>query len=226
MLKDDQFTGLLDALPAADRKDLWLCVAVLGYTGVRPSELATLQVVNVEASVAGTKRNSKTMSQPAKRRLIMPLEIEGRNREGKRALDLFVSGLVKLPKAVRNQISRLIDPKHPNPTDSFQAVGKEAAQQLKRCEHWQNLSAAQPELSVYSVRHAVAFRSAFGANRLPIRVMQAARAEHRNACSALRHVDRHRNHSRRAATVQRGGEVVTMPSEAVLAEIYRLKEQF
>ena len=170
-LKDDQFTGLLDALLAADRKDLWLCVAVLGYTGCRPSELATLQVVNGEASVAGTKRNSKTMSQPAKRRLIMPLEIEGRNREGQRALDLFESGLVKLPTAVRNQIARVIDPKHPNPTDSFQAVGKEVAQQLKRFEHWQNLIAAQPELSVYSLRHAVAFRSAFGANRLPIRVI-------------------------------------------------------
>ena len=78
---------------------------------------------------------------------------------------------MKLPKAVRNQIARVIDPKHPNPTDSFQTVGKEVAQQLKRFEHWQNLIASQPELSVYSLRHAVAFRSAFGANRLPIRVI-------------------------------------------------------
>ena len=101
----------------------------------------------------------------------MPLEIEGRNREGQRALDLFESGLVKLPKAVRNQIARVMDPKHPNPTYSFQAVGKEVAQQLKRFDHWQNLIAAQPELSVYSLRHAFAFRSAFGENRLPIRVV-------------------------------------------------------
>ncbi len=168
-LKDDQFTGLLDALLDADRKDLWLCVAILGYTGIRPSELSTLQVKEGEATVAGTKRNSKTMGQSAKRRLIVPLEIEGRGHEGQRALELFESGLVRLPKAVRNQIARVMDASHPNPTDSFQAVGKEVGQQLKRFDHWQNLIAAQPELSMYSLRHAFAFRSTFGANRLPVR---------------------------------------------------------
>ena len=50
----------------------------------------------------------------------------------------------------------------------------------------------------------------------------AARAQRRDAYSALRHVDGNRNHLRRGATVQRGGEVKTMPSDAELAEIYRI----
>ena len=95
----------------------------------------------------------------------MPLEIEGRNGEGARALELFASGLVRLPKALRNQIT-LVEKK-----GKFQDVGAEFGQQLARCPYWQSLVAATPGLSAYSMRHGFAWRASFGDHKLPIRVV-------------------------------------------------------
>ena len=90
-LKPDQLAGLLDALLEDGRQDLWLAVALVGYFhGLRPSELAVLTVENGKGYVGSIKRNPTSISQPPKPpRRVMPLEIEGRNGEGARALELF-----------------------------------------------------------------------------------------------------------------------------------------
>ena len=165
-LKPDQLTGLLDALLEDGRQDLWLAVALVGYFGLRPSELAVLTVENGKGYVGSIKRNPTSISQPPKPpRRVMPLEIEGRNGEGARALELFASGLVRLPKALRNQIT-LVEKK-----GKFQDVGAEFGQQLDRCSHWQSLVAATPGLSAYSMRHGFAWRASFGDHKLPTRVV-------------------------------------------------------
>ena len=138
---------------------------------VGPASLRLCRWSTVKRRWPGTKRNSKTMSQPAKRGPIMPLEIEGRNREGQPGPGPVRERSVKLPKAVRNQIARVMDPKHPNPTDSFQAVGKEVAQQLEAIRALAEPDRGPARAERLLLRHAVAFRSAFGANRLPIRVI-------------------------------------------------------
>ena len=168
-IKAEQFTALLDALEADGRHDLKLAVALVGYLGLRPAELAVLRVGDdSKARVGSIKRNIQTMQQADKPpRLVMPLEIDGRDNEGARAVAQFASGLVKLPKALRKQID-LVEEK-----GRFQDVGAEFAQQLSRCKHWQAMVKADPRITPYSLRHGFAWRATVGQNKLPVRTAAA-----------------------------------------------------
>lgn len=181
-LKPEQFTALLDALAEAERWDLQLACGLIGYLGLRPSELATLTVDDQGVAWVGPiKRNANTMTKAVPPRVVAPIEVEGRvvdpaqpeNGEGAMFVTKFASGTVKLPKAIREQISRVIDPKHPRHTDSFQGVGREFRQQLERFPFWASMIRKDPTLSPYAMRHGYAWRSAFGANRLPLRAAAA-----------------------------------------------------
>ena len=136
---------------------------------MRPAELAVLRVGDDEkARVGSIKRNIQTMQQADKPpRLVMPLEIDGRNNEGARAIAQFASGLVKLPKALRRQID-LVEEK-----GRFQDVGAEFAQQLSRCKHWHAMVKADPRITPYSLRHGFAWRATVGQNKLPVRTAAA-----------------------------------------------------
>ena len=181
-LKPEQFTALLDALAEAERWDLRLAVGLVGYLGLRPSELATLTVDNEGVAwVGAVKRNANTMTKAVPPRVVAPIEVEGRvvdpahpeNGEGAYLVTLFQSGVVRLPKAIREQISRVVDPKHPRHTDSFQGVGREFRQQLERFPFWASMIRKDPTLSPYALRHGFAWRSTFGSNRLPLRAAAA-----------------------------------------------------
>ena len=95
------------------------------------------------------------------------------NGEGAYFITLFQSGVVRLPKAIREQISRVVDPKHPRHTDSFQGVGREFRQQLERFPFYASMIKKDPTLSPYALRHGFAWRATFGANRLPLRAAAA-----------------------------------------------------
>jgi integrase len=168
-IKEEQFTSLLDALAADNRHDLRLAVALVGYLGLRPAELAVLRVDDDgKARVGNIKRNIQTMKQADKPpRLVIPLEIEGRNNEGALAVAQFASGLVKLPKALRKQID-LVEQK-----GRFQDVGAEFAQQLSRCNYWQAMVITDPSITPYSLRHGFAWRATVGQNKLPVRTAAA-----------------------------------------------------
>ena len=168
-IKEEQFTSLLDALAADNRHDLRLAVALVGYLGLRPAELAVLRVDDDGKSRVGNiKRNIQTMKQADKPpRLVIPLEIEGRNNEGALAVAQFASGLVKLPKALRKQID-LVEQK-----GRFQDVGAEFAQQLSRCNYWQAMVITDPSITPYSLRHGFAWRATVGQNKLPVRTAAA-----------------------------------------------------
>ena len=168
-IKEEQFTSLLDALAADNRHDLRLAVALVGYLGLRPAELAVLRVGDDgKARVGNIKRNIQTMKQADKPpRLVIPLEIEGRNNEGALAVAQFASGLVKLPKALRKQID-LVEQK-----GRFQDVGAEFAQQLSRCNYWQAMVITDPSITPYSLRHGFAWRATVGQNKLPMRTAAA-----------------------------------------------------
>ena len=86
-------------------------------------------------------------------RLVMPIDIAGREGEGERLLQLFASGLVKLPRSLRNQIA-LVEQKA-----KFQDVGADFGQKLERYGPWRSLVARTPGLTPYSLRHGFAWRA-------------------------------------------------------------------
>ena len=127
-LKLEQFTALLDALAEAERWDLQLAVGLVGYLGLRPAELVTLNVDGQGVAWVGVvKRNANTMTKAVPPRVVAPIEVEGRvvdpaqpeNGEGSEFVTKFASGTVRLPKAYESRSAGLlIRSTHATPTAS------------------------------------------------------------------------------------------------------------
>lgn len=163
-IKPDMFVELLDDLLEEGRVREYVAVAIVGYCGIRPSELATLHQVDGQARVVSTKRNTKQMKHPPEARDIFPLEIKGRNHEGARVLQQFFEGKVQLPAALQVQIDRM-NPDHPNHINSYSYVGMEFRQMLcVRCKAWKNLKSnpGTEDITPYSLRHGFAWRATYG----------------------------------------------------------------
>jgi integrase len=149
-IKPEQLAGLLDALEADGKPELRLAVGLVGLFGLRPAELAVLRVddggrLRVGADV---KRNRWAMKRPKAERLALALDIPGREGEGDLFLQLYASGLVKLPPRILTTIER----------GEFKPVGEAFRKLLERYPHWQSLVAANPGLTPYSLRHGYAWR--------------------------------------------------------------------
>jgi len=149
-IKPGQLAALLDALRDQGKAELQLAVGLVGLFGLRPAELAVLRVdeegrLRVGAQV---KRNRWSMSRPKSERLVLPLDIPGREGEGARFLQLYASGLVKLPARILTTIER----------GEFKPVGEAFRKLLERNPIWQSLVAASPGLTPYSLRHGYAWR--------------------------------------------------------------------
>jgi integrase len=149
-IKPEQLADLLDALKADGKPELELAVGLVGLFGLRPAELAVLRVddegrLRVGAQV---KRNRWSMNRPKSERLALPLDIPGRDGEGARFLQLYASGLVKLPPRILTTIER----------GEFKPVGEAFRKLLQRYPFWQSLVAANPGLTAYSLRHGYAWR--------------------------------------------------------------------
>ncbi|NDC16183.1 MAG: site-specific integrase, partial [Synechococcaceae bacterium WB9_2_170] len=124
-------------LEADCEHELRLAVGLVGLYGLRPAELAVLQVgEDGKGRVGQVKRNTTNMGAKAKPpRRLHALDIAGREGEGDRLLQLYASGLVKLPKSIRNQIAAV------EVKNRFQDVGREFAQLLRRYGPWRALVA-------------------------------------------------------------------------------------
>ena len=101
-VKPEQLAALLDALEADGKTELWLAVGLVGLFGLRPSELKVLRIEEDKLYVGSVKRNKSSLGKKKKDRLVFPLDIPKREGEGKRMLDLYISGLVKLPTQIEN----------------------------------------------------------------------------------------------------------------------------
>lgn len=148
-VKPDDLSLLLDALQADGKHELWLAVGLVGLYGLRPAELAVLQVIDGKLYVGQVKRNSRTMKRASPPRLVVALDIPGREGEGRRMQELFQSGLVKLPRAIQTAID----------SGEFKPVGEAFRQLLDRYPTWQSLVRANPGLTPYSLRHGYAWRA-------------------------------------------------------------------
>ncbi|MEB3361450.1 MAG: site-specific integrase [Synechococcaceae cyanobacterium] len=163
-IKPEQLAALLDALRDAGKDDLHLAVALVGLFGLRPAELGVLRVEESKLYVGNVKRNARTLKVGKPDRLVLPLDLPGREGEGARAVALFDSGLVKLPAAIRSQID----------TGSHKGVGDAFRQLLDRFPFWQSLAAAAPGLTPYSLRHGYAWRGHKAYERsIPVRDLAA-----------------------------------------------------
>jgi hypothetical protein len=131
--------------------------------------------------VGHVKRNSSSMGAKAKpHRLVKPIDVAGREGEGERLLQLYASGLMKLPKSLRNQIA-MVEEK-----GRFQDVGAEFAQKLERYGPWRALVARNPGLTPYSLRHGYAWRAHKGSNN-PIHPRDAAALMGHNVATHFKH---------------------------------------
>jgi integrase len=152
----EQLAGLLDHLEAI-RPELWLAVALVGCYGLRPAELGVLRVRAGRLYVGAVKRNRRTATAPKPDRLVLPLELEGRD-DGGRALRLFESGLVELPAAVRTAAG----------SGHHKRVGDAFRQLLNRLPYWRHLG-----LTPYALRHGFAWRGAHRQPPIPLRDLAA-----------------------------------------------------
>jgi integrase len=153
-IKPEDLAYLLDQLEADGKHELRLAVGLVGLYGLRPAELAVLEVREGKGYVGQVKRNNSSMGGKAKsQRPVKALDIAGREGEGDRLLQLYASGLLKLPKSLRNQIDKV------EAKGRFQDVGADFAQKLERYGPWRALVARCPGLTPYSLRHGYAWRA-------------------------------------------------------------------
>jgi integrase len=150
-VKPEQLAMLLDDLMAQERSDIWLAVGLVGLYGLRPAELAALRVEGERLYVGGgIKRNARTLRGHKKgERLVLPLDIPGREGEGAKLLQLYASGLVQLPPTIQSAIA----------SGEFKRVGNAFRKLLDSNRAWQMIVKSSPGVVPYSLRHGFAWRA-------------------------------------------------------------------
>ncbi len=145
--------NLLDQMKADGREDLYLATALISLYGLRLGELAKLNIIDGDLFVGHIKQNSQTLIQEEKPpREVLGVDIAGREGEAVKVLQLYQSGLVKLPIAVLNQIKMVEQKGH------FKDVGTSFSGILKRYKPWISLVQRNKGVSPYSLRHSWAYR--------------------------------------------------------------------
>ena len=154
-------------------------VALVGMYGLRPAELAALSVRDGRLYVGSQiKRNRSTMKRKPTSKLVMALEIDGRD-DGALALRQFESGLVKFPKGIQQNIDR----------GEFKKVGNNFSNYLKKLPYWRSMVAATPGLKPYSLRHGWAWRAHKYYDR-PLSVRDASALMRHSPQTHMRHYGR------------------------------------
>jgi integrase len=180
-IKPEDLAALLDQLEADGEYELRLAVGLVGLFGLRPAELAVLTVKEGLGRVGHVKRNSTSMGAKAKpTRRVMALDVPGLEGEGERMLQLYASGLLRLPKSLRNQIA-MVEEK-----GKFQDVGADFGQKLERYAPWRALVARNPGLTPYSLRHGYAWRAHVCSSN-PMHPRNAAALMGHNVATHLKH---------------------------------------
>ena len=157
-VKPEALIRLLNSLEG--NPELHLAVGMVAFYGLRPAELMVLSFEDGKLKVGNTKRNSRTATTPKKPRTARALNLKELPGEGERLMQLWHSGLVKLPTSIRN-------------AKNFKDGGAAFGQYLDRHPFWNEVLKEEIKgLKPYSLRHGVAWRSAL---YTPIAIRTAAR---------------------------------------------------
>ena len=108
-----------------------------------------LSVDDGNLRVGNVKRNAHSSATPKPPRTVQELSLKEFQGDVARLVQLLQSGLVKLPKSIRN-----LD------AGAFKACGHTFRQYLERNATWMSLKTANPELMPYSLSHGYAWRAA------------------------------------------------------------------
>jgi len=164
----NDLANLLDQMKADDRVSMMLATALVGLFGLRPAELGAMVIEDGDLKIRScVKRNSKTIGKKLKPpRLVVALDLPGRDKEGEKILMMWRTGMVKLPQAILKRINE-VDEK------GWKPIGDEFRQQLERYKPWQSLVARNPGLTPYSLRHGWAWRAHKAYDR-PMAIRDAA----------------------------------------------------
>lgn len=159
-IKPEQLAGLLDDLQTRGLHQLRLAVALIGLFGLRPAELALLQVREGKLFVgSGVKRNHQTKQISKPPRSTRALDIEGRFGEGSKTLHLFSTGQLKLPESIQTQIHKCVNKRGEVITNKgLKCIGDSLRQLLDRDHYWKKLSESYGIIP-YSLRHGYAWRA-------------------------------------------------------------------
>ena len=169
-VKPEALIRLLDSLE--DNPELHLAVGLVAFYGLRPAELMVLSYEDGKLKVGNTKRNSRTATTPKKPRTARALNLKELPGEGERLVQLWHSGLVKLPTSIRN-------------AKSFKECGAALRQYLDRHPYWNEVLRAEiTGLKPYSLRHGFAWRSAL---YTPVAIRTAARLMGHDVATHMNH---------------------------------------
>ena len=164
----NDLANLLDQMRADDRASLMLATALVGLYGLRPAELGAMVVEDGDLKIrSNVKRNSTSIGKKLKPpRLVVPLDIPGREGEGRKMLALWSSGMIQPPQALLKRINEVEE-------KGWKPIGDEFRQQLERYAPWRSLVARNPGLTPYSLRHGWAWRAHKAYDR-PMAIRDAA----------------------------------------------------
>tara|TARA_B100001063_G_C16702280_1_gene523228 strand:+ start:192 stop:1052 length:861 start_codon:yes stop_codon:yes gene_type:complete len=141
-VKPNALIRLLDSLKG--NPELHLAVGSIVFYGLRPAELMVLTYEDRNLKVGNKKRNSRTAATPKKHRTARALNLKELPGEGERLMQLWQSGLVKLPISIRN-------------AKNLKDCGAAFGQYLDRHPFWnQVLKEEIKGLKPYSLRHSFA----------------------------------------------------------------------
>ena len=169
-VKPTQLSWLLDELERTGEHELRLAVGLVGLFGLRPCELATLEFARGRLWVGKVKRNAADMKQSGVdqkrkgKRLVMAIDVPGKEGLGDELAELWANGGRKFPATLRKWINQ-----HKEGRDALQIVGNSFGNMLLQQSAWQSLKAEEPDLTPYSLRHSWAFRSQTSGRPLSIR---------------------------------------------------------
>jgi integrase len=157
-LLPEDLIWLLDSYKEDELHRERLAVGLVALFGLRPSELATMQVSKDgnELKIGAVKRNEKTMGKNIDARKVMAIDCKGNVGLGRKLLQQYASGLIKLPDPILREIKKSKE------TGSYKYVGHEFSKILRDYQPWQSLVSKYESkdewLVPYSLRHGWAWR--------------------------------------------------------------------
>ena len=99
-IKQEELITLLNGLETYP--SLRLAVGVVAPFGLRPAELMVLSIYDDNLKIGNVKPNAHSSTTPKPPRTVEELPLKEIQAEVARSVQLFHSGLVKLPKSIRN----------------------------------------------------------------------------------------------------------------------------